>query len=111
MFARDDLSGYVEGRAILEANSFNVAKFLMEEVVCRHGAPRRIVLDEGSENMDLTQDLIQRYGIKGTVIASYHPQANGLVERGHQGIINALAKYIYDGPRGVAQIPSARAVG
>jgi hypothetical protein len=52
-----------------------------------------MVLDSGSKNMDLTQDLIQRYGIKGTIIAPYHPQANGLVERGHQGIIDALAKY------------------
>jgi hypothetical protein len=91
--ARDDLSGYVEGRALRSATSANVAKFLQEEVVCRHGIPKRIVLDGGTENLGFTQDLMEQYGIHGVNIAPYHPQSNGLVERGHQTIINALAKY------------------
>jgi hypothetical protein len=32
-------------------------------------------------------------GMHGIAIAPYHPQSNGLVERGHQTIINAIAKY------------------
>ena len=93
VFARDDLSGWVEGRAIRNANSKNVAKFIYEEVICRHGCPLRIVLDGGSENMDLTKDLLEHYRIKRTVVSAYHPQANGLVERGHDSIVNSLSKY------------------
>jgi len=93
VLARDDLSGYVEGRALKEVNSHNVARFLQEEVICRHGVPRRIVMDGGSENLNFTAEVVRNYGIHGVAIAPYHPQSNGLVERGHQSIINALSKY------------------
>ena len=87
------MSGWVEGRAIDAANSFNVSKFLCEEVVCRHGCPRRIVL---RENMDMMKDLLEDYQIQNTVISAYHPQMAGLVERGHGPIVNSLMKYCWD---------------
>ena len=92
VFARDDLSGWVEGKALKNANSANVSKFIYEDVICRHGCPLRIVLDGGSENLDLTRDLLERYKIRRTAISAYHPQSNGLVERGHGPIVNSLAK-------------------
>jgi RNase H-like domain found in reverse transcriptase/Integrase zinc binding domain len=98
VLARDDLSGWVEGRAIDVANSFNVSKFLYEEVVCRHGCPRQIVLDGGRENMGATEDLLEDYRIQNTIISAYHPQTAGLVERGHGPIINSLAKYCHHEP-------------
>jgi hypothetical protein len=61
VYARGDLSG---GRAIENANSQNVSKFLYE-VICRHGCPRRIVIivmGRLAENRDLTQDPI--YGVR-----------------------------------------------
>jgi hypothetical protein len=93
VLARDDLSGYVEGRPMDKVTSLNVAKFLQEDVVCRHGVPRKIVLDGGSENLGFTRDLMRQYGMHGIAIAPYHPQSNGLIERGHQTIVNAIAKY------------------
>ena len=98
VLARDDLSGWVEGRAIDEPNSYNVSKFLYEEVICRHGCPRRIVLDGGRENMGRTKELLLDYRIQNTVISAYHPQTAGLVERGHDAIINSLAKYCSHSP-------------
>jgi ribonuclease HI len=93
VLARDDLSGWVEGRVLENTDSEGVAKFLQEEVICRHGVPKRIVLDGGAENMGFTESVIKKYGMRGIGIAPYHPQSNGLVERGHQTIINAIAKY------------------
>jgi hypothetical protein len=93
VFARDDLSGWEEGRAIDAVNSPNVVKFIYEDVICRHGCPQRIVMDGGSEKMDLTKELLENYRIQQTIVSAYHPQANGLVERGHDSIINSLAKY------------------
>ena len=90
VFAWDDLSGWAEARVL---QSTGVAKFLQEEVICRHGVPRRIVMDGGSENMGFTEDLVKKYGMRGVSIAPYHPESNGLIERGHQTIINAIAKY------------------
>ena len=40
VFARDDLSGWVEGCAIEAVNAKNVAKFIYEDVICRHGCSR-----------------------------------------------------------------------
>ena len=64
VFARDDLSGWVEGRALMAVNSRNVAKFLYEDVIVRHGCPKKIVVDGGSENKGLAAELLKRYKVK-----------------------------------------------
>jgi hypothetical protein len=61
----------VEGRAIDSANSANVLKFLLEDVICRYGCPRSIVMDGGAENLDLTQELIIRYKVRNLRISAY----------------------------------------
>ena len=90
--ARDDLSGWVEARAIGNANSLSVARFLWEDVICRHGCFGRLIVDGGPENKDLVEELTARYGIKRVQVSSYHPQANGMIERGHRPIVDALSK-------------------
>jgi hypothetical protein len=40
VLARDDLSGWVEGRVLESTKAEGVAKFPQEEVFCRHGVPR-----------------------------------------------------------------------
>jgi transposase InsO family protein len=93
VFARDDLSGWVEGRAITENTAAQVAKFLFEDVITRHGCPERIVVDGGPENKKVAQALLEHYKIGRTLVSPYHPQANGLVERGHAPIVDAISKY------------------
>jgi hypothetical protein len=73
VLARDDLSGWVEGRVLESTDSEGVAKFLQEKVICRHGVPKRIVLDGGAENMGFTESVIKKYGMHGIGIAPYHP--------------------------------------
>jgi len=80
VFARDDLSGWVEGRAIAEVNVKNVAKFLYEDVICHHGCPALVVMDRGSENLNVAKELLEAYKIDKITTSAYHPQANGLVE-------------------------------
>ena len=67
VFGRDDLSGWVEGRALKENTAHNVAKFLYEEVICRHGCPQRIVVDGGSENKSVAKALLENYRVQRTV--------------------------------------------
>ena len=96
--ARDDFSGWPEARALSAATSMAVVRFLYEDVICRHGCFQRLVLDGGPENKDVVDDLAQRYRIRRIVTSAYHPQANGMVERGHQPIVDGLAK-MTDGGR------------
>ena len=104
VFARDDLSGWIEGRAIAKADSASVAKFLYEDVIYRHGYPKSVVIDNGPENQGVTEDLLKYHRIKNIRISAYHPQSNALVERGHADFINALSKFC-SGKTDVAKWP------
>ncbi len=90
--ARDDLSGWVEARALSSATSEAVARFLWEDVICRHGMFNRLVVDGGPENKADVKGLAEKFGIKRVVISAYHSPANGMVERGHRPIKDALSK-------------------
>jgi len=51
-----------------------------------------IIHANGSENHKIAKELLERYRINNVSIASHHPQSNGVIERGHQPIVDALAK-------------------
>ena len=95
--AREDLSGWVEARALTSAISEAVARFSYEDAICRHGCFGTLVVDGRPENKDLVTFLSARYNIKRLVVSAYHPQANGIVERGHRLIVDGLAKLIEGG--------------
>jgi hypothetical protein len=90
--ARDDLSGWVEARALHAAKAAAVARFLWEDVICRHGCFGKLVVDGGPENKKWGDVLASRYNIHKVVTSAYHPQANGMIERGHTAIVDALSK-------------------
>ena len=51
-----------------------------------------MIINKGSKNKDAIAELTQRYGVKRGVVSVYHPQANGMIERSHKPIVNALLK-------------------
>ena len=97
--ARDDLSGWPEARALSAATSEAVARFLWEDVICRHGVFGRLVIDGGPENKGVVEALTRKYGIQRVVVSAYHPPANGMVERGHGPFSDSLAKVTAGGLR------------
>ena len=88
---RDDFSGWVEAKAIRHTDAKTIAAFIYEWF-CRFGVPGRIVFNGGGENKGVARELMQQYNTRNVPIAAYHLQSNGLIERGHQPIIDALAK-------------------
>jgi hypothetical protein len=64
VIAREDLSGWVEARALGNANLASVAKFLWEDVVCHHRCFGRLVIDGGLENKGYVTTFIEKYGIE-----------------------------------------------
>ena len=92
VFARCDLLSWVEAKLLRTLSSRAVADFLWEDVICRHGCFGKLVIDGGSENKEAVAELAQRYGVKRVVVSAYHPQANGMIERGHKPIVDALSK-------------------
>ena len=89
---RSNFSGWVKARGIVNNNSAEVSRFLWKDVICRHGIFRRLIVNGGPENKDLTAKLMAKYNIRRVVISVYHSQANGLVEVRHRVAADAFAK-------------------
>ncbi|KAG1135008.1 hypothetical protein G6F37_007337 [Rhizopus arrhizus] len=59
-----------------------IAIFLYEEIICRHGCPTIIVSDNGKPFLsDLIRKVCQNYSIIHKTTTPYNPQSNGLIER------------------------------
>lgn len=90
--ARDDLSRVSEGRALRNNNAESLARFFWEQVICRYGHVGQVVTDNGPEVQSAFAKLLQRYGIPQVRISAYNSRANGVVERGHYIIREAIVK-------------------
>lgn len=77
---------------IWQKNMQSVASFIKEEIFARHGVPRKIVTDQGTEFINREVNLLfALLGVKHIVTTAYHAQANGIIERGHQAFTKAVA--------------------
>ena len=79
--AMDYFTKWPEARAVKEATAKETSKFIIEEIICRHGCPQKIISDRGSHfNNELIKELMEKFQIKHNFSTPYHPQTNGLVE-------------------------------
>lgn len=88
--ARDDLSRACEARALRHNDSHSLMKFFWEEIYCRYGAVGSVVTDNGPEVQAAFMELTKRLNIPHVSISAYNKQANGVVERGHYIIREAI---------------------
>ena len=88
--ARDDLSDWPEAAALKSKRSKDVWQFLYRDIFARFGTVRTIIADRGELTATIVRALAADYGTQMAFTASYHPQSNGMVERGHQILIKAL---------------------
>jgi hypothetical protein len=61
---REDLSGWPEAKALANATVEEIAVFLWEEVVCRHGVFGRLIIDGGPENRGVATVFTKKYSIE-----------------------------------------------
>ncbi|GFU82592.1 hypothetical protein TNCV_685681 [Trichonephila clavipes] len=72
-----------------------IAKFLLEEIVLRHGAPRVIITDRGAVfRSRLVSSLVDLCNIDHRFTTVYHPQTNGLTERFNKTLADMLSMYV-----------------
>src|SRR6266508_5765641 len=91
--AIDYFTKYPEARALSNANAKSVVNFIYEDIICRHGCPRKILSDRGSYfNNQVIEKLFERFKIRHNLSTSYHPKTNGLVERFNKTLCESLAK-------------------
>jgi len=89
---RDDLSGVTECKAIAKDRAKAIARFFLRRIILRYGIVQEVVTDNGPSFCKEFTELLNQYGIHHIKISPYNSQANGVVERGHYNIREALIK-------------------
>jgi len=97
--AIDYMTKYVEAACLKDCTAVSTAKFLVENIIMRHGIPKGMTLlsDQGSNfESKLIQELCELYSITKVRSSPYHPQGNGAVERENRSIKAMLRCYTLD---------------
>ena len=85
---------WAEAKAVRNATAESVAKFLIESIFLKHGFPKQIVSDRGSQFLsNLVTSLLKELNVKHTPSTSFHPQTNGLTERFNKTLTDILSMY------------------
>jgi hypothetical protein len=93
----DYFTKWPEAKAIPNMKAETVAKFIYEEIICRHGVPQEILSDRGTSFINkLIDALCQKYQTKHRLTSSYRPQTNGMVERFNHTIGECIAKLVQE---------------
>ncbi|UYV61731.1 hypothetical protein LAZ67_1006186 [Cordylochernes scorpioides] len=91
----DYYTKYAETKAVPEATVKEVSTFLIEHIFLRHGAPRFLISDRGSQfTSNLMKEVMKMCKVKHCFTTSYHPQTNGLTERLNRTLINMISMYV-----------------
>lgn len=91
----DNFSKFEEAVVLSNQEASTVAKALVETVVVRYGVPPQILSDQGT-NFDgiVFKEMCRLLDIDKLHTTSYHPQANGLIERFHRTLNSMLGKVV-----------------
>jgi hypothetical protein len=91
--AMDYFTKWPEARALEVADAKGIARFIYEDIICRHGCPKKILSDRGSHfNNKIIESLMEEFKIKHNFSTPYHPKTNGLIERFNKTLCESLAK-------------------
>lgn len=87
----------VFARAVPNGSAYEVAKFLVEDILLKHGTPKEILTDRGREFVNETFRLIgSAFGFEHLKSTAYHPRTNGLTERFNGTLARMLSAYTAD---------------
>jgi transposase InsO family protein len=81
LVAIDHYSKWCEAKAVADHGAKTAAKFLEDEIICRHGVPRFVLTDNGGEWGAEFDTMCEDYAIQHQRTAAHWPQCNGMAER------------------------------
>ena len=72
---------------------------MLRMVISRHGCPRVIISDRGTQfDSDLWTHVWRMMGTRVAMASTHHPQTNGLTERCNRTLISLIRKYVHAHP-------------
>lgn len=87
----DRFTRWPEAIPIQDTTAATVAKSLFLHWISRFGVPLKLTSDQGSQfESELFTELNKLLGIQKFRTTAYHPQANGILERWHRTLKNAI---------------------
>jgi transposase InsO family protein len=83
---------YPEFRLLHSENTSALAAFIFKDILCRWGIIEELVTDNGPPFIAALNILAKKYKIYHIRITPYNSQANGIIERRHFNVREALVK-------------------
>src|SRR3569832_421047 len=94
----DYFTKYTEAIALKDITANNIASAFIHLIVCRHGSPRTIISDQGTNFLStIMRETTNLCGTKHIFSAAYHPDTNGEVERMNNTLATRLRMYVNEG--------------
>lgn len=91
----DNLSKYVITAPLKDASSTAVIYALFNFVIAKHGCPKAVLSDRGSNFVaEDTKDFFKMFGIKRLLTSAHHPQTNGQTERFNRTLKVAMTQFV-----------------
>jgi hypothetical protein len=104
----DYYTKWAEAYALPDIEAETIARVLIREIISRHGAPRRIITDRGSQFMSkVFREVTELIQMKHSPSTAYHPQTDGQTERTIGTITNILKKLVKEEEDWELQLPYA----
>ena len=92
-------TGWPVVRAVRDATSQSVMKFIHEEIFSVYGIPHEILTDNGTNLVsEAMETFLRPTKLRHRTTTPYHPQTNGKIERFNGTIGAMLTKYLYGKP-------------
>ena len=89
----DPVTGWFEIAPLAKRNAYEVQKAFDSYWLARYPRPKEVGMDNGSEFKMEFSDLVENYGMTKKPSTAYNPQSNGVIERVHQVLGNALRTF------------------
>jgi alpha-L-fucosidase len=89
------LTKFPEALPLKDIKAKTVAQFIYDQIICRYGAPKVILTDQGASfRNEIIDALCESVNTNHKLATAYHPQTNGLVERFNKTLCETIAKYM-----------------
>ena len=89
----DPATGWFEVKELANPSAAEAMKAFNDTWLSRYPRPQFIGFDNGNEYKNVFREMCLNYGVKPKPSTTYNPQSNGIIERVHQVLGNALRTF------------------